>query len=156
MNNGKILLMRHAEKPDDPLDPKLSVAGSDRAQKLAQYIPETFGKPDFLFASMPSKHSERPYLTLKPLAKAIGMEINKTYADQDYATLAHRLLTEGDFTGKLLVVCWHHEHIPAFAADLRAKPHTYPDSWPGKVFNLILKFDFASGAPSVSQITEPF
>jgi hypothetical protein len=51
MNNGKILLMRHAEKPDDPLDPKLSVAGSARAQKLAQYIPETFGKPDFLFHS---------------------------------------------------------------------------------------------------------
>jgi hypothetical protein len=39
MNNGRILLMRHAEKTDDPLDPKLSVAGSDRAQKTAQYIP---------------------------------------------------------------------------------------------------------------------
>jgi hypothetical protein len=105
---------------------------------------------------MLSKHSERPYLTLEPLAKAIDIEINATYADQDYPTLAHCLLIKGDFTNKLLVVCWHHEHLPAFAADLGAKPHNYPDPWPGKVFNLILKFDFASGAPSVSQIAELF
>jgi hypothetical protein len=137
MTNGRILLMRHAEKPDDPLDPKLSVAGSDRAQKLAKYIPETFGKPDFLFAAMPSKHSERPYLTLKPLKKAIDVTINTSYADPDYPTLAHHLLTDVDFSGKLLVVCWHHERIPTFAADSGANPRTYPDPWPGKVFNLI-------------------
>jgi broad specificity phosphatase PhoE len=156
MDTGRILLTRHAEKPDNPLDPKLSPAGLDRAQKLDPYILATFGKPHFLFASAISKHSERPYLTLKPLSKAIDVAIDTTYADQDYAALAHHLLTKDDYRGKLLVVCWHHGHIPFFAKALGAKPGAYPDPWPETVFNLILTFNFASGAPSVAQVAEPF
>jgi hypothetical protein len=40
-----ILVMRHAEKPDDDTDLNLSPAGVARAKKLATYIPATFGKP---------------------------------------------------------------------------------------------------------------
>jgi hypothetical protein len=68
-----VVLMRHAEKPSDPKDPDLSAAGFERAQKLAQYILQQFGVADFLFATAISKHSARPYETLKPLSKKIGI-----------------------------------------------------------------------------------
>src|SRR3977135_4277449 len=45
MAPSRILLMRHAEKPDDPGDPDLTEAGRARAAALARYIPATFGKP---------------------------------------------------------------------------------------------------------------
>jgi broad specificity phosphatase PhoE len=83
MKSERILLMRHGEKPDDPLDPALSPAGHKRAKKLAKYIPDKFGKPDFLFATAISKYSKRPYETLKPLSKATGASIDTNFADQD-------------------------------------------------------------------------
>jgi broad specificity phosphatase PhoE len=51
MKNSTILVTRHAEKSSDPLDPDLTPEGHERAKRLATYIPDTFGKPDFLFAT---------------------------------------------------------------------------------------------------------
>jgi len=48
MTNARILLMRHAEKTGDPMDPHLSLDGYARAAKLADFIPATFGIPQFL------------------------------------------------------------------------------------------------------------
>jgi len=48
MTNARILLMRHAEKTGDPMDPHLSQDGCARAAKLADFIPATFGIPQFL------------------------------------------------------------------------------------------------------------
>jgi hypothetical protein len=65
-----VLVMRQAEKPQDPRDPDLSSDGLARAQKLANYIPATFGAPEFIFAAAISKHSMRPYETVEPLARS--------------------------------------------------------------------------------------
>lgn len=46
-----VLVMRHAEKSPDLNDPHLTAAGEQRAKSLATYIPEQFGKPDFIFAT---------------------------------------------------------------------------------------------------------
>jgi broad specificity phosphatase PhoE len=152
-----ILVMRHAEKPDDDTDPHLSPAGQARAEKLASYIPKTFGKPDFIFAAADSNKSERPRETVEPLSKATGIPIHDKIADKDYADLANELLTKQDLSGKQIIVCWHHEHIPKLMQALGAKAGDYPDPWDGKIFNLILKLDFpASGKPDVAKISEPF
>src|SRR5450631_2219268 len=47
MTNARILLMRHAEKSADPMDPHLSSDGYARAAKLAEYVPDTLGVPSF-------------------------------------------------------------------------------------------------------------
>jgi broad specificity phosphatase PhoE len=99
-----LLLMRHAEKTSDPKDPDLAEAGVRRAQELVDYIRDTFGTPDFLFASAISKHSARPYETLKPLSKKTGIPIDTTYADQDYGALATYFPTSGIEGRKLQ---WH-------------------------------------------------
>ena len=156
MDTGTILLMRHAEKPADPADIHLSPAGAERAEDLAGYIPQTFGKPDFLFAAANSKHSDRPLETIEPLAKATGRPIDSSHPDDDYAALAGKLLGKPHFEGKLTVVCWHHEKIPHFAKALGAREGDTPQPWDPDVFNRILQFSFKAGKLTVQQIEEPF
>ena len=159
MTNARILLMRHAEKSADPMDPHLSPDGYARAAKLAEYIPATLGVPQFLFATSISKHSVRPIETIEPLSATIGVPINSTYADQDYGALASQLLSEQRFAdaSSLIVVCWHHGNLPSMAHALRANAGSYPDPWDAKVFNQILVLSFTGDdAPQVTTLTEPF
>jgi broad specificity phosphatase PhoE len=149
--------MRHAEKPEDPRDAHLSDGGRTRAEKLAAYVLTDLGKPDFLFASAPSKHSVRPIETITPLSNKIGVPIDSTIAEQDYPTLAQGLLTDPNFEGKLVLICWHHGHIPDLAFALGASGVDVPNPWDPSVFNLILNFAYSDRSPpSVTQITEPF
>jgi hypothetical protein len=74
MKSGRILVMRHAEKSDDPLDAHVSPPGVERAKRLATHILKTFGRPDYRVATLKSKHSNRPYETLKPLSGNWGSQ----------------------------------------------------------------------------------
>lgn len=159
MTNARILLMRHAEKSGDPMDPHLSQEGYARAAKLADYIPATFGIPRFLIATSISKHSIRPIETIQPLSAKIGVAVDARYADQDYGALASQLLCEPRYANAdaLIVVCWHHGNIPLLAHALRAKPGSYPDPWDAQVFNQILILTYSGdGEPEVTTQTEPF
>ena len=156
MNAKVILVMRHAEKSDDPLDSNLTPAGYARAQHLAQYIPATFGKPKGLFASAASKHSRRPIQTLEPLATQCHLTIDETYADQDYGALAHHLRKNDAFDGSLVVVCWHHGNIPSMMRALKAPEDDYPDPWKRGVFNLILQVKITKDRHEVTRVSEPF
>jgi phosphohistidine phosphatase SixA len=152
-----VLLMRHAEKPAGPNAPHLSDEGIMRAEKLAVYIPETFGVIQLLFASATSKHSARPYETLKPLSKKLNVPIDATYPDQNYAALASRLLVDHRYAGQRVVIVWRHSHLPAFAEALGAPKGQYPDPWEPLVFALILKFEWpAANRPVFTMVTEPF
>ena len=157
MSPKTILIMRHAEKPDDPTDPDLSEAGFARAESLASWVPSRYPGVNFLFASAISKHSARPYETISPLAKKLGLPLDSTFADQDYAALASELMTAKKYDGTVVLVCWHHGHIPSLAWELKAPAGTYPDPWNPAVFNLALQFDYDSeGIPKVTNIPEPF
>lgn len=157
MSSKTILIMRHAEKPDDPTDPDLSDAGFARAEKLASWVPDRYPGVNFLFASSISKHSARPYETISPLAKKLGLPIDSTFADQDYAALANELMTVKRFDGAVVLICWHHGHIPSLACELKAPAGMYPDPWNPAVFDLMLQFDYdPEGIPNVRNIPEPF
>jgi hypothetical protein len=152
-----VLVMRHAEKPDDADDPHLSPAGQRRAQRLATYIPETFGKPAVIFAAAVSADSSRPLETMQPLAAACGLKVHMPFADNQFAELANLLLTDAAYRGQEIVVCWHHGKLPQLMQALGCKAGEYPDPWDKNVFNLILKTSFADdGKAKVEQITEPF
>ena len=159
MTNARILLMRHAEKTGDSMDPHLSQDGYARAAKLADYIPATFGIPQFLIATSISKHSIRPIETIEPLSVKIGIQVDSPYADQDYGVLAGQLLSEQRYAdaGTLIVVCWHRGNIPLMANALRAKPGSYPDPWDADIFNQMLVLTYSGdGEPAVTTQTEPF
>jgi hypothetical protein len=125
--------------------------------RFAEYIPDTLGVPQFLFATSISKHSARPIETTEPLSAKIGVPIDSTYADQDYSALASQLLSDQRFASSLIVVCWHHGNIPSMAHALRANAGSYPDPWDPQVFNQILVLSYSSDdAPRVTTLTEPF
>src|SRR6202047_3170211 len=159
MTNARILLMRHAEKTGDPMDPHLSQDGYARAAKLAEFIPATFGIPQFLIATSISKHSVRPIETLEPLSPKSGVTVDATYDDQDYSALASQLLSDPRYAdaGALIVVCWHHGNIPSMAHALRAKLGSYPDPWDADVFNQILVLSYLDDRePKIDSLIEPF
>ena len=156
---SRIILMRHADKPDDPDDPDLSAAGVARAEHLATYIPQTFGKPDYIIATARSKHSDRPLETVEPLARAAGVAVHHDIGDKDFEDLVDEIFSDPAYHGKTVVICWHHGTLPAIAALLGAPAGSYPDPWPDDTYNVILDFryDPDSGAPpTVTRVTEPF
>ena len=150
-----LLVMRHAEKSQDPDDPNLSAAGADRAVQLATFIPNRFGPPKYIFATAVSKHSARPLQTVQPLAKAIAVTIDQSFADQDYGALAKALQHDPRYSGQLTLICWHHGNIPNLLHALHAPDGTFPDPWQRDCFNLIVLLK-SNGPMSVSQVVEPF
>ena len=157
MTPTSILLMRHAEKSGDPTDPHLNEAGRARAQRLADYVPTTFGPPDAIFATATSKHSNRPFETVEPLANKLGVIIDATFADQDYGALAATLQSTPKYTGRQILICWHHGNIPSLARSLHVKPGDCPDPWDYLVFNLILQIEYPNGDGShATCVTEKF
>jgi hypothetical protein len=154
---AKVMVMRHAEKRDDPDDPNLSDAGVARASALISWYPVTFGRPEFIIATAASRHSQRPVQTVEPLALSLGIPIDTTFADQDYGALAKSVLSDSKYAEKSILICWHHGNIPGLLRGLGIPDGAFPDPWDPRVFNLIIEADYASEtAPSVKQTFEPF
>lgn len=154
-----IILMRHADKTDDPDNEDLSDAGTARAEHLVTYIPQSFGKPDYIIATAHSKHSNRPRETVTPLANALGLKVQHDFENDDFEDLADEIFSNPEYKGKTLVICWHHGNLPAIAALLGAPPGSYPDPWPEDAYNIILDFRYDPNSgrpPTVTRVVEPF
>ncbi|MFL5179497.1 MAG: phosphoglycerate mutase family protein [Microvirga sp.] len=157
MAPSSILVMRHAEKPRSPIDPHLSEAGRQRAERLAGWLPATFGRPDILFAAADKLLSRRPRETLGPLAKATGARLRHDVSDQRSEVFAAELLADPDYAGQRVVVAWRHKALPGLARALGARAGECPNPWPGELYDLVLRFDYAEGsAPKVTALTMPF
>jgi hypothetical protein len=157
-----IYLIRHAEKLTDGRE-DLSWRGFYRAAVLPQLflppvLPGVSGgarvllpKPDFLFATAPSKHSNRPFETIMPLSSALNLTISNAVANDDFAQLAQQLLS-GKFAGKIVLVAWHHGNLPKFAAALGATP-PYA-KWPETQFDRVWRIDYAGGKATLTDLPQ--
>ncbi len=153
---ARLLIMRHGEKTGDNLDPHLSAQGQHRAARLATYIPQQIGTPDFLIAARSSNKSQRPTDTLEPLADALALDINGKFDDDETDALIDHL-TKPKYAGKFGVIAWRHGNIPALLAALGARAGSFPQAWDERVFNLIIDMNFsAEYPPEVRKILEPF
>jgi broad specificity phosphatase PhoE len=147
-----VMIIRHAEKPADK-DPNLSPRGYQRADALATVIPAHFPKPDFLIATKRSSHSDRPLETITPLAKAMHLEIDQKFKDDDFADLAQSVLTDPKYAGKTVLIAWHHGKIPDLAHALGAKDA--PGKWPGEaVFDRVWKITYDKGVAKWEDLPE--
>ena len=149
-----ILLIRHAEKPEEgePLSAHLTARGMERANALQSLFtdghpPGRFPPPDFIFAT---KHSEgpnesgdeksfRPIETVQSFADSKHIVLNSDFANDDYETLAQKLLTDPKYAGKVVLICWHQGKLPKLAAALKA---TAPDNWKKKVFDRVWQITY--------------
>jgi hypothetical protein len=152
-----ILLVRHAEKLTDGRE-DLSPVGFERAKLIPQLFggpgaaaPHNLPRPDFLFATHVSKHSNRPVETITPLSQALGEPISSQIDDKDYATLAKELLS-GKYAGKVVLVAWHHGSLPGFARALGATPPY--DPWPDTQFDRVWRIDYVGGKATLTDLPQ--
>ena len=100
----------------------LSPEGKKRADALPDLFkkerPDPFPTPDFILATHASKHSNRAVETVTPLAKALSLKVDATYADEEYPNLVEHLCTTPKYEGKTVLICWHHGTLPELAAKL--------------------------------------
>ena len=112
-------MVRHAEKPDSGKD--LSVTGRERAHAYAVYFQNyvlngTLLKLSYIFATADSSQSQRPGLTMEPLAEAMGMKIHAKYQENDYQKVADHILQNSKYDHSNILICWHHGEILELAA----------------------------------------
>ncbi len=139
---ARVYLIRHAEKPtgsDKSSD--LTPEGLKRANALPQLFetsesqPKPLHKPDFIFAAAKSKGSNRSAETVIPLGKKLGIEVNTTFADNDYGNLVEELFSNPIYAGKTILISWHHGKIPKMAQALHAVDA--PKKWSDDSFNRV-------------------
>lgn len=108
-----------------------------------------FSTPDFIFATQLSKHSNRPIETVTPLAAALNHHIDDDFSndDKEIAKLVNGILTGQAFTGKVVLICWHHGTIPDIAKGLGVAK---PPKWDAKVFDRIWQITFPKGKATLT------
>ena len=153
-----IMLIRHAEKPNDGGRVRgvdalgredsnaLSVLGWQRAGALVRlFAPHDsqaavpgIAIPDVLCASRatPANPSQRSQQTLLPLAAWLNVPIRCEFAKGDEASMAASLL---ELSGVVLAA-WSHEGLPALARALGAAEPAPPTAWPKERFDLVWVF----------------
>ncbi len=149
----QIMLIRHAEKPDDKdggVDQKgkpdkhdLIVRGWQRAGALVRFFANLgdpngpIKRPATIFATEPNSGSEsnRPLHTVTPLAKFLNLNIDSTIAEGSEDALVK---AAGAANGVVLIA-WHHEKISAIA-NLILQNQSAPQKWPGDRFDMVWIF----------------
>jgi broad specificity phosphatase PhoE len=155
----KILLIRHAEKPNDGSDAhgvtqkgdkskeSLNVRGWQRAGALALLLAPISGrfhhaslaKPQFLFASKPlrRKGSKRPIQTITPLADKLDIRIHEGFERSEYKDM----LAEAFRCPGVVLICWQREYIPDIARHIVGQRKAVPLDWPEDRYDLVWVFD---------------
>lgn len=131
IRNTVILVIRHAEKPDEKDNVNLAPEGFERAKRYAKYFKEysVGGKPLVLgtiIAAANSDASHRPVETVTPTSEAMpGVPFKHSVANDDFQTVVDRF-TKGTYNGKNVVICWHHGNIPELLSALGVKENYFP------------------------------
>jgi len=155
----KIMLIRHAEKPDDKdggVDPKgkpdkhdLIVRGWQRAGALVQFFANPrdpagpIKPPATIFATEPTTGSEskRPLHTVTPLKQWLNIQIDSTIAEGS----EQDLVTKAIGSNGVVLTAWHHEKIPAIA-NLILQNQSAPQKWPSDRFDVVWIFTRAAAS----------
>ena len=150
-----ILIFRHAEKLTDG-QIHLSPTGFKRADRLRDLFVPTGARPDLptpqvIFATHLSAHSNRPVETVTPLAQALHLPIDDSISNDDYASLARTLLS-GKYSGKVVLVAWHHGNIPNLVTSLGAKPPV--EIWPEEQFDRVWRIDYVNGKATIKDLPQ--
>ena len=147
LKNSVILVIRHAEKPDDGCG--LSASGEARAMAYVNYfknfkIDGQLLKLDCLFAAADSKESHRPRLTIEPTSKALGLDINCRFKAGNFQRLADEIKSQPH--GQAMLIAWHHGEIPSLLRALGADPDRVipKGKWPDDVFNWLIQLRYDS------------
>jgi hypothetical protein len=155
--NQIVLIVRHAEKPLS--GPELSPLGEQRAKAYVNYFRnyQVDGKPlviDYLYAARDSKQSERPRLTLEPLAAAFGKTIDSRFDDNQTGKIIKDIQLKR--AGQNLLISWRHSEIPDLIRALGSDPAlVFPKGkWPNAQYGWVIELRFKNGKLAGSRLVE--
>jgi hypothetical protein len=147
---SRIILIRHAEKPDDDSAKDLNAAGVARANALVDFFATNAviaekGEPQFIFAKY-KKGSSAPTMraveTVTPLARALGIAVDTDYGKKNMSDMTSSLLKDAAYDGKVVLICWDHDELPDLAQALGIT--AAPAKWKGGVYDRFWVADFDS------------
>jgi broad specificity phosphatase PhoE len=151
--SAKILLIRHAEKPDSvkkgvslsgvTAEKDLSIIGWQRAGALAclfappegMALNNALATPNFIFASHSS--SDRPLSTVLPLARKLNIEVNLEYGKGDESSLCEAAKA----CSGVVLISWQHDYMASIANGILNSNSIALQTWPKDRFDLIWIFD---------------
>jgi hypothetical protein len=155
--NQIVLIVRHAEKP--LAGPELSPLGEQRAKAYVNYFRnyQIDGKPlviDYLYAARDSKQSERPRLTLEPLAAALGKTIDSRFDDNQTGKITKDI--QKLRSDQNLLISWRHSKISNLIRALGANPASLlPNGdWPDEQYSWVIELRFKNGKLTGSRLVE--
>ncbi|WP_338781608.1 hypothetical protein [Metabacillus sp. FJAT-52054] len=151
MTPSKIVLLRHAEKPDEPSDHNLSAEGKTRSQLLVQLLLFLYPSIAGIYAAGtgPNDPSKRKIQTVIPLIKYLlhddhqPIAINTVRLAKETEQTANEILSNALYLTKTVIVCWSHQKLPSLAKKLNAK-HV-PEKWPEDRYDVLWEIDGQSG-----------
>lgn len=156
---AQVILLRHAEKPDDPADLHLSPRGEERAGALVSLLgrssPFTSNAPVVaLHGTRVTKHdhSHRTGETLAPVSKELGLPVNTTYDSDNYVAAATSVMNTPAFRGKTVIVCWTHHDLAQLAGALGV--HPTPDHWKEKTFDRLWVITYSDGRADLHDVPQ--
>ena len=173
MNCSKIMLIRHAERPDPGKyfrgvteegvknKEELTVRGWQRAGALVRFfapvdnrfVHPALARPEILFACRagPEAPSLRPQHTLLPLARLLQAELNCDYFEGEEEKLVRAVLAAKASTA---LIAWKHMNMSVIAATILGNEIDAPEHWPFDRFDLVWIFDKCAGSFTFTQIPQ--
>ncbi len=158
-----VILLRHAEKTEDPSNPHLSAQGRERANALVGFfttnaIIATNPPLAALFAARPAKASSsvRCRETMAPLMQKLKLPVSEAYRAEDFKPLAQHLLQSTNYSGKTVVVCWPRTELLELAKALGAAPK--PKTWKSEIYDRVwlIRFSATPGTVNCQTIQQNF
>jgi hypothetical protein len=132
---AQIILIRNAETSPDQT--ALSLKGRLRSIALAPFFQ---GAPSVLFYGLPIAifAGEESKETVASLSDAIDVPVSEKFRTPQ--ALANELLTNPDYEGRMVLVCWPHEQMAELAGRLGAKKA--PKKWSNDSFDRLWTLTF--------------
>lgn len=165
-----VMIIRHAEKPDDPArwgltdegrpdEGALTIRGWTRAGALAELLaprrgepPAGLGRPTAIYAPSP-KHAGkglRSMQTVTPLADKLGLHVNHRHGTGEEAALAAEILGVRGVT----LIAWEHSAIAEIVKGLGAIAPAPPSEWAGHRYDLVWVFTRTGPGWSFAQVPQ--
>lgn len=156
-----VLIIRHAEKP--LIGSGLSSRGAERAKAYDRYFRafSVNSKPlhiDKIYAAADSSESQRPRLTVAPLARAMSLQTDTSFGNNQLPQFAGEIRSRQK--NKTVLICWRHHELPGLLRVLGADPESLlPDGkWPDDTYDWVIQLTYdkdgrliPSGTKRISQ-----
>ena len=171
MAKGRIMIVRHAEKPGAPPPPhgvdatggmdkeSLIVRGWQRSGALACLFSawgvaahKGLAVPAAIYATNPNGKSQRPEETVSAVAARLNLAINLHFDEGQEVLLANAAMAAADH-GPVLIA-WRHETLPAIASRILGDRKSCPQHWPPARFDLVWVFDHDGERWTFSQVPQ--